>query len=60
MGNKETIHDHDATKAELTIRQALKEIRYGSIEITIHDSKVVQIERKEKFRLERPSPHPPR
>jgi len=29
----------------------LAEIRYGSIEITIHDATVVQIERKEKMRL---------
>jgi hypothetical protein len=34
------------------IRLALSGIRYGSVEITIHDSKVVQIERKEKLRLE--------
>lgn len=34
-----------------TILQALSGIRYGSIEIVVHDSEVVQIERKEKFRL---------
>ena len=32
------------------ILRAVKDIRYGSVEITIHDSKVVQIERKEKVR----------
>jgi len=32
------------------IRQMLNEIQYGSIEIVIHDGKVVQIERKEKLR----------
>ena len=31
--------------------RAVKGIRYGSIEVTVHDSKVVQIERKEKVRL---------
>lgn len=31
---------------------AIKEIRYGSVEIVIHDSKVVQIERKEKIRID--------
>ena len=31
--------------------QAVRRIRYGSVEITIHDSQVVQIERKEKIRL---------
>lgn len=59
MEHKETIRDLDATKAEHTIRQALKEIRYGSIKITIHESKVVQIERKEKIRLERSLPVAP-
>lgn len=32
------------------IIQMLESIRYGSIEIVIHNSKVVQIERKEKMR----------
>ena len=34
------------------IISALKGIRYGSVEIIVHDSKVVQIERKEKMRFE--------
>jgi hypothetical protein len=33
------------------IIRAIKGVRFGSIEITIHDSRVVQIERKEKVRL---------
>lgn len=43
----------DATR-QLTqqILRALQEIRYGSVEIVIHDSKVVQIERKEKIRID--------
>ncbi|WP_083930521.1 YezD family protein [Methylovulum miyakonense] len=28
----------------------LENIRYGSVEIVVHDSKIVQIERKEKLR----------
>jgi hypothetical protein len=32
------------------VLRAVKDIRYGSVEITIHDSRVVQIERKEKVR----------
>jgi hypothetical protein len=35
------------------ILRAIQEIRYGSVEIIIHDSKVVQIERREKIRIER-------
>ncbi len=34
------------------ISDILQEIRFGSIEITIHEGKVVQIERKEKLRFD--------
>jgi hypothetical protein len=37
---------------ERTIAQALKDLRFGSVEIIVHDSKVVQIERREKMRLD--------
>ena len=44
----------DETDRQLTqqILRALQEIRYGSVEITIHDSRIVQIERKEKIRID--------
>lgn len=44
----------DETHRQLTqqILQALQEIRYGSVEIIIHDSQVVQMERKEKIRID--------
>jgi hypothetical protein len=35
----------------MEIISALKSIRYGSLEIVIHNSKIVQIEKKEKFRI---------
>jgi hypothetical protein len=34
------------------LRQALQSIRYGTIEIVIHDGRVVQLERREKVRFE--------
>lgn len=34
------------------IADALQGIRFGSVEITIHDSRVVQVERKEKLRFD--------
>jgi hypothetical protein len=37
---------------ETIIAKALEGLRYGSLEIVVHDAKVVQIERKEKFRPE--------
>ncbi|MFA6560516.1 MAG: YezD family protein [Verrucomicrobiia bacterium] len=36
--------------------QAIQDVRYGSVEITVHDGKVVQIERKEKIRLSDSAP----
>lgn len=40
-----------AAMADL-IANALREIRFGSVEITIHDARVVQIERREKLRID--------
>ena len=37
---------------EQAIAKALQELRFGSVEIIVHDSKIVQIERREKMRLE--------
>ena len=31
---------------------AIKDLRFGSVEVVIHDSKVVQIERREKIRID--------
>ena len=31
---------------------AIKDLRFGSVEVMIHDSRIVQIERKEKIRLD--------
>jgi hypothetical protein len=49
--------EHDDTpeppKVQREILRALKGVRYGSVEIVIHDSKVVQVERREKFRFQK-------
>lgn len=34
------------------IQAALNGLKFGSVEITVHNGQVVQIERKEKFRLQ--------
>lgn len=46
--------DVDDTTPDIssTLLEAIHGIRYGSVEIIIHDRKIVQIERKEKVRLE--------
>lgn len=43
---------HSERAIEQAILLALKGIRFGSIEIIVHDSRVVQIERKEKMRFD--------
>lgn len=40
----------DPTEIASQITRMLEGLRFGSIEITVHDSKVVQIERREKIR----------
>ena len=37
------------------IVSAISGVRFGSVEVVIQDSRVVQIERKEKFRFDRPA-----
>jgi len=41
---------------EQEILRAVRNLRFGSVEIVVHDSKVVQIERKEKIRLHKDQP----
>jgi hypothetical protein len=38
---------------EQQILSAIKQVRFGSVEILIHNSKIVQIERKEKIRFDK-------
>ena len=47
-------HSEPRTEQDLNhVVSALRGVRYGSVEITIHDSRIVQIERREKLRFER-------
>jgi len=52
---KKIAPQQDKTTHALTsqkILEALQGIRYGAVEIIIHDGKVVQIERREKLRMD--------
>ncbi len=33
------------------LQEALKDLRYGTVQLTVHDGKLVRIERLEKIRL---------
>jgi hypothetical protein len=37
------------------IKEAMKGLKYGSIQIIIHDSKIMQIDRTEKHRFQNPN-----
>jgi hypothetical protein len=47
-------HSQAPLKTEITdqLTSILQGIRFGSVEIVIHDGKVIQIERKEKLRFD--------
>ncbi|WP_434774967.1 sulfur starvation response protein OscA [Pseudomonas oryzihabitans] len=45
-----SLDNQDETALLRDIQQALHGLRFGAIEITVHNGQVVQIERKEKFR----------
>jgi hypothetical protein len=51
MGHSTQTDRNQTNTVEQAILLAVKGLRYGSVEIVIHDSKVVQIERKEKMRF---------
>jgi hypothetical protein len=42
-----------------SVIQAVRGTRYGSVEVVIHEGRVVQIERREKVRFEEASRRPP-
>lgn len=41
----------ELARVQAEILRALREVKFGSVEIVIHDSRVVQIERREKTRF---------
>ena len=53
--NSVDIKDTDATELqpwERRVLSALRGLRFGSIEVVVHDGRIVQIERREKVRVE--------
>ncbi len=42
----------DAEEAIVYLREALENIRFGSVEFIIHDGRVLQVDRKEKLRVD--------
>lgn len=40
------------------IIEAIRSLKYGSVHIVVHDSRIVQVERTEKVRFDAPRQHP--
>ena len=38
------------------VRRQVGSLRYGAVEIVVHDSRVIQIEKVERVRLDKPAP----
>ena len=38
------------------VRRQVESLRYGAVEIVVHDSRVTQIEKVERVRLDKPAP----
>ncbi len=53
VSDKELIENQDKVLM-LKVLEAIKSIKYGYVQITIHDSEVVQIDKTEKIRIRRP------
>jgi hypothetical protein len=49
----QSLHRDDLEPVIREIIRAIRGVTYGSVEVLIHNSRVVQIERKEKLRLDR-------
>jgi hypothetical protein len=50
--NPRTNQEDQKRKIEQEILQAIRGISYGSVEVVIHNSRIVQILRKEKVRFD--------
>ena len=53
-----SVDGQDESSILREIQSALRDLRFGAVEITVHNAQVVQIERKEKFRLQNPGNKP--
>ena len=47
------IHDESDEEMLKKIGESVKKIRYGSVEIVVHDSRIVHIEYREKIRFDK-------
>lgn len=49
--NSNALKQEDSKDIALQIASILQDIRFGSVEVVIHDGRVVQIDKRERFRI---------
>lgn len=52
--NSKNLKTEDNKEIALHIAEILQEIRFGSVEVVIHDGRIVQIDKRERFRVNEP------
>lgn len=51
MDDSNSFFSAGLSETEIRILTAVRALKYGSVEVTVHDAHVVQVERREKIRL---------
>jgi hypothetical protein len=51
--------DSELEETLRSLREALRELRFGTVTVVVHDGAIVQIDRTEKLRVTRPAPPGP-
>lgn len=49
--NNTALKNEDNKEIALHIATLLQDIRYGSVEVVVHDGRIVQIDKRERFRI---------
>lgn len=49
--NNNALKKEDSKEIALQIASILQDIRFGSVEVVIHDGRIVQIDKRERFRI---------
>ena len=49
--NSNSLNHDESKQIALQIAAILQDIRFGSVEVVVHDGRVVQIDKRERFRV---------
>ena len=49
--NSNSVNYDESKQIALQIAAILQDIRFGSVEVVVHDGRVVQIDKRERFRV---------